>query len=74
MRRVVITLNNRQSDIQNAIDTLITTGIIARSKEEAEILECYRKLSLTSQQLELARIRGMVQAMIYAKAEWESNG
>jgi hypothetical protein len=62
MRRT--TMNNSE-----AINVLYRSGVLARSKDEEELLDWFRKLPPEAQRLEFARAQGMAQAMGYAMLE-----
>jgi hypothetical protein len=62
MRR--ITMNNSE-----AINVLYRSGVLARSKDEEELLDWFRKLPPEAQRLEFARAQGMASAMGYAMLE-----
>lgn len=52
-----------------AINVLYRSGVLARSKDEEELLDWFRKLPPEAQRLEFARAQGMAQAMSYARIE-----
>lgn len=56
-----------ETTTSDAMHTLYNSGVLARSPEEAELLDWFRQLAPDEQLLELARAKGMAQAMSYVK-------
>ena len=53
--------------VNEATKVLYTSGMLARSEDEAELLRWFRMLPLPAQKLESARAAGMALAMPYAR-------
>lgn len=60
---------NENTKVTEAKAILYNSGMLARSKDEEELLDWFRKLPPDAQRLEFARAQGMAQAMSYARIE-----
>ena len=57
------------NEVEKATAVLYRSGVLARSRDEEELLDWFRKLPPDAQRLEFARAQGMAQAMSYARIE-----
>ncbi|MBQ8960894.1 MAG: hypothetical protein IJ071_06720 [Ruminococcus sp.] len=54
------------TEVNEAIRTLASHGVIAKDEEEAYLLSWYRKLTPEERRIELARARGIAQGKSYS--------
>lgn len=60
---------NENAKVNEAKAILYNSGMLARSKDEEELLKWFRDLPEDAKRIEFARAQGMANAMVYARLE-----